>query len=254
LITVRIALVAVLLGFAPAALSAQDEALRGLFLQTRPPINQKPRPQTAAPTQMALGYTLLLRSAFTEPVRVSSSHSFNEGDGIRILIESSADGYLYLFNREGNGPLRMIFPDPRIRRGQNRLPAHVPLIVPPEPAAAAGSSAGWFVFSGPPEPERLFLVFSREPVRGWPHGDELLAYTGGFQLSWELFRQSTAAEAQDVLLRAKRNEGQVLSPGELTSVSRGLTLSRKDPPPSVIRVSKHPRAQQLVSEIELRRR
>lgn len=251
MIIVRIA-VSVVLALLAGPAAGQDTTLRGLFLQTRP---SRPGadPQQAASPPPTLGHSLFLRESSGRPVRVSPLRRFQEGDAVRILVESNIDGHLYVFDREGEGPLRMIFPDVRIRRGENRLAAHVPLLIPGETPEGAGD-APWFVISGPPQAERLYLVFAREPIGAWPRGEQLLRYPGTFEVPWPYFGQAVGAEAQQVITEAARDEGVLFSAAERLSLDRGLRLSRSDPLPSVLRINKQPKAQRLVSEIELKRR
>jgi hypothetical protein len=236
----------------PAAevIPGQHESLRGLFLKTRPSAHQSPPAQPRSPEEIALGYTLFRRDASGRPVRVSPRLRFDDGDAIFVLVESNADGYLYLFNRQSEDPLRMIFPDLRIDRGNARLVAHVPLKIPSDAAQGVGE---WYGFSSPPQPEELFLIFVRQPVSGWPQGKDLLQYPGGFQLSWEQFCRSVGREAKKSCEESSQYDGQPLSVSEQLSLGRGLTLSRHDPPPSVVEVNRH-NAHALMIEIKLRRR
>ena len=232
--------------------SAQDEGLRGLFLSTRPSGRQKPQNQQSTPPRIVLGHTIFVRGTSGEPVRVGPDHLFAEGDAVRLLVESNRDGYLYIFDREGEGPLRMIFPDLGIRRGDARISAHVPVMLP-APMAQAGAQ-DWFMVSGPPKSERLFVVFALKPVSGWPRGEELLSFLGGMEMTWEEFRRSAKLETQKNVVYLNRDDGRALSGSEQTSVMRGLTLSRKDPPPSVLQGDGDPKSLLLMSEIGLRRR
>lgn len=71
----------------------------------------------------------------TPPVRSSSETLFRTGDRIRLSIESTRPGYLYIVGRElragGNfGPPKLIFPTQRIRGGNNYLAPGSPVEFP----------------------------------------------------------------------------------------------------------------------------
>lgn len=71
----------------------------------------------------------------TPPVRSSSETLFRTGDRIRLSIESTRPGYLYIIGRElrpgGNfGPPKLIFPTQRIRGGNNYLAPGSPVEFP----------------------------------------------------------------------------------------------------------------------------
>jgi hypothetical protein len=59
-------------------------------------------------------------------MQIDPSQPLRDGDLIRLVFETNSDGYLYVFNLDDrdNQPV-MIFPDPRLRAGANRVRAHV---------------------------------------------------------------------------------------------------------------------------------
>lgn len=242
-----------------AAALAQDESLRGLFVKTRPAIkaaaneaaNESHQAQAVAPETVAIGYTLFLRDKSGATARVSPAHRFNEGDRLRILIESNRAGHLYIFNREGQGPLRMIFPDLRIRRGNTAVEAHVPLQLPTD-ATGPGNDRDWFILTGPPQPESLFVVFARQPVSQWPASRDLLQHPAGFKIDWDSFVATVRPQAIKSKKHIFSDEGQPLSEGEQASLNRGMKLSRNDPAPSVVEAASG-QTQAFVIEIELKR-
>ena len=120
-------------GFVPAvAVAQQDDDVRGAFITTRPKATSKSssskstattkpshrRPKTTGTTtagtdastgstttpakinvpRIGLGLTLFMRDSNGLAVRTDPSHEFTKGDHVRFLIETNADGYLYLFN------------------------------------------------------------------------------------------------------------------------------------------------------------
>ena len=225
----------------------QGESVRGLFVKTRPDnqTSQKPVPSSG---RLALGYTLYLRDSSGQPVRVDSLHRFANGEAMRVVVEPNSDGYLYIFDREGSGPVEMIFPDLRLRNGDARIAAHLPLQIP-----SGSGDKDWFAFTGQPQSESLILIFSREPVTGWPRGRELLQYPNNFQLSWDQFIEKAPSKTKPTFEKTTGDDGKPMSTGERTSLSRGLKLMRDDPLPSVIEASDE-KSNMLVVYVELIRR
>src|ERR1700694_3846155 len=141
--TMFLSLLLMLFAFAALpTLARQDEDVRGAFLTTRPKANDKgnkpvakpshrrPKPApgpapgpvggggttSAAPKKalprMGLGLTLFMRDSNGLAVRTDPSREFHKGNHVRFLIETSADGYLYVFNTTDGGQPVMLYPDP----------------------------------------------------------------------------------------------------------------------------------------------
>jgi hypothetical protein len=246
----RISGAAALLIFTLIMVLAQESA-RGMFLKSRPTVKHGPQSSHSSAT-VALGYSLFLRDASKKAVRVKTSRVFKPGDAIRILLESNSDGHLYIFNQEGNSPLRMIYPDLLIRGGATRIMAHVPLLLPSEWRRSAGDG-DWFVLSGPLQRELLYVVFSHQLISPWPAGKRLLAFPVGFTLEWDEFRKIARSVTTNVDNQASQDEGAPMTIGEQTSLSRGLKLVRQDPGPSVVRINEN-KLDPFVIEIELLRK
>lgn len=194
--------------------SAQDEDVRGAFIESRPkttnlkgPSRRRRRPpktntntnsavsasvainaNTTAPSPtnrpssrkaqppIGLGYTVFMREPSGRAIRIEPTREFRTGDRIRLAFEPSIDGYLYIFNSENGAAPRMIFPDARLDGGENWVEAHVPVEVPS--SEEPEERLRWFEFFGDPGTERVFIVVTREPLPGVPTADELVAFCG----------------------------------------------------------------------------
>jgi hypothetical protein len=246
---ISLAIVLLLLIGVPCAgvILQQNESVRGLFVKTRPD-TQTAQKQVPSSERLALGYTLFLRDSSGQPARVDPSHRFSEGEAMRVVVEPNSDGYLYIFDREGSGPVQMIFPDLRLRSGDARIAAHMALQIP-----NGSTDKDWFAFTGQPQTERLILVFSKEPVMGWPRGKELLQHPSGFQSSWDRFIEKAPFKTKQPFEKTIGDDGKPMSKGESASLSRGLKLLRDDPLPSVIEASDE-KSNMIVVYIELMRR
>jgi hypothetical protein len=204
---------------------------------------------------IGLGYTLYQREAGNRAVRVNASQVFRAGDALRLLIESNSDGYLYIFNAGNGRAPKMIFPDTRLKKGANRIAAHVPQEVPsskePDPLDR------WFVFDEQAGTESLYLVVTRKPLTGVPIEKELVAYCG-FNANGCPWQPSTAAwnliaAASNVppRLSVSQETRQEISKAELESIEREIGLPPKAPAPSVVQVNASTSQALLVAVIEL---
>jgi len=194
--------------------TAQDEDVRGAFLESRPKSTNlnapsrrhRRRPANANATSavntsagvqvsananvvganrsdakrmsaaIGLGYTIFMRDASGRGIRVEPTHEFQTGDRIRLALEPNVDGYLYIFDSEDGGPPKMIYPDPRLDSGDNWIEAHVPIEVPSSDESE--ERLRWFEFYGKPGGDRIYIIATREPLPTVPTGDDLVALCG----------------------------------------------------------------------------
>lgn len=195
--------------------SAQDDDVRGAFLESRPkttnlkgpsrrhrrrppktntnansaanasaatnpnlatPIATNRPPSRKAQPAIGLGYTIFMREPSGRAIRVEPTRAFRNGERIRIALETNTDGYLYIFNSENGAAPKMIFPDARLDAGENWIEAHVPTEVPS--SEEPEERLRWFEFYGDPGTERILIVVTREPLTAVPTADELVAFCG----------------------------------------------------------------------------
>lgn len=208
---------------------------------------------TGAP--LGIGYTLYMRELNGEAVRVDPSRSFRTGERVRILLETNSDGYLYIFNTTDNGDPVMIYPDVRLDGGGNYIEAHVPIEIPS--SEEEDERFRWFTFDNKPGTERLYIVFSREPLPAVPIEDDLVKYCGqnGQNCPWrpsaQLWSQvKTGLNARVQVVKSK-TYGQAQTAGERDAVNRGLGLSRTAPDPSVIRMNASSDTNLIITVLEL---
>ena len=77
----------------------------------------------------------------------------------------------------------MIYPDAEIDEGGNYLQAHVPFEIPASDAAE--ERLRWFAFDQNTGTEKVFFVFTREPLKDVPTEDELIAFCRNNQCPWQ---------------------------------------------------------------------
>jgi uncharacterized protein DUF4384 len=273
-----------------ATVQEQDEDVRGAFLTTRPkntnknlssssgkPIRRRPRPTpsplanatpkpkkpvpapTPGPTireqKLGMGLTLFMRDSNGLSVRVDPSREFHQNERVRLLLETNVDGYLYVFNTTDGGAPMMIYPDPDLDEGGNYIQAHVPAEVPS--SLASEERLRWFRFDSTPGVERLYFVFTREPLSGVPLESDLIGFCREKPTNcpmrppddlWSLVQKESSAQIQT---NKTADIGGTQTEVEQQATARGIGLNRDDPEPSLIMMSASTSSNTLVATLEL---
>jgi hypothetical protein len=204
---------------------------------------------------LALGYTLYMRDANGDAVRVDPSREFHNGDRVRIALEPNTDSYLYVFHTENNGQPEMIFPDARLAGGDNFIEAHVPTEIPS--SQEQNERLRWFAFYGQPATERLYIVVTREPLPLVPTGDDLVNFCqkNAGHCPWnppaEIWTQVQKEMNARVRVNKEKNYGQAQTTREREATTRGFGLDQAAPAPSVIRMNATSSAPVLVTALDL---
>ena len=210
------------------------------------------RPVNAA--RIGLGMTLFTRDSNGLAIRVDPEHVFRKGDRVRVLLETNTDGYLYIFNQTNDGPVVMIYPDKDLDEAGNYIKAHIPWEIPS--AAADQERLRWLVFDENPGNERLFFVLTREPLKNVPIEDDLISFcnsqSGGCPWRpstevWELIQK----QMQEPLTTDKNGRfGRAQTEPEQKATTRGLSLAKDDPEPSLIMMASS-KSPMLVATLDL---
>lgn len=248
-------LATVLVSFdSPAVRARQDDDTdaRGVFIKSRPKKATRvvrtaarpvARPIAVSPTAhgfaepVGLGFSLFRVLDKARAVRVSPSATFHKGDDLRFVLEPSIDGFLYVFVTTGEKRPVMIYPDPRLERGDNFVYAHSVVEVP----SRRNPAFDIFKIVGDPATERLLFVVSRDPLPGVPVSDELVKYCEKTACPWsppdtsweEIARQSTAERGISV----RKDDGTRITAIEEDALTRDLVLGASDAQPTVIAVN-----------------
>jgi hypothetical protein len=203
---------------------------------------------------MGVGLTLFLRDSNGLAVRTDPDRVFRKGDRVRVLLETNADGYLYLFNTTNDGPPVMMYPHADLDEGGNYLQAHVPFEIPS--SLGEQEHMRWFAFDDVAGAERVFIVFTREPLKGIPLEDELIAFCRDSAASCPIRPSSEIWEAiqkeveQPLRLDKSKAFGTAETQSEQEATTRGLGLSKEDPQPSLVMMASSPRST-LVATLDL---
>ena len=215
----------------------------------------KPGPSGSTPVnarRIGLGVTLFMRDSNGLAVRVDPGHVFQKGDRVRVLLETNSDGYLYIFNTTDDGPATMIYPDAELDEAGNYLQAHVPFEIPS--SVSTDERLRWFTFDQVAGTEHLFFVFTREPLSGVPIEDDLIAFCKDSKCPVKPSSEVWAAvqkQMQEPLKTDKTQEfGGAQTASEKQATSRGIGLSKEDPPPSLVMMASSSRST-LVATLDL---
>lgn len=204
--------------------------------------------------RLGLGMTLFTRDSNGLAVRVDPEHVFRKGDRVRVLLETNTDGYLYIFNQTDEGPVIMIYPDKDLDDAGNYIKAHVPWEIPS--SAADDERLRWLVFDENPGNERLFFVLTREPLDGVPIEDDLISFckNSSGACPWrptaELW-DTVKKQMQEPLATDKSGRyGRAVTAPEQQASTRGLSLAKDDPEPSLIMMASS-KSPMLVTALDL---
>jgi hypothetical protein len=185
-------------------------------------------------------------------VRVDPDHVFRQGDRVRVLLETNTDGYLYIFNTTNDGPASMIYPDASLDEAGNYLQAHVPFEIPT--SLGGEERLRWFAFDDVAGTEHLFFVFTREPLKGIPIDDDLIAFCRDSRCPVQPNEEVWAAVQKGMQEPLKTDKtakfGKAETDGEQQAATRGLGLAKDDPQPSVVMMASSSRAT-LVATLDL---
>jgi len=218
------------------------------------PGKESTKPQPINAPRIGLGFTLFMRDTNGLAIRTDPTHVFQKGDRVRVLLETNADGYLYIFNTTNDGPAVMLYPHPELDEAGNYLQAHVPFEIPS--SLATEERLRWLAFDENAGDERLFFVFSREPLSGVPTEDELINLCRDtkdacpWRPSPELWTMIQNEIAQPVKTDRAKSYGAPQTERELQANARGLGLAKEDPQPSWIMMSSSARPT-LVTTLDL---
>jgi hypothetical protein len=110
------------------------------------------RPPAGAP--LGLRYTVQ-KFADGGSNEVAPDTVFQVGDRVRLLVQASSPGYLYIISQGSSGTWKPIFPSPEVENGDNHVETLHDYILP--------SKDHWMRFDETKGAEKLFIILSRKP-------------------------------------------------------------------------------------------
>ncbi len=205
--------------------------------------------------KMGLGLTLFTRDPSGMSVRADPSRVFRSGERVRVLLETNTDGYLYIFNTTDGGKPVMIYPNAELDEGGNYIQSHVPFEIPS--STASEERLRWFTFDKYAGAERLFFVFTRDPLPLIPTEDDLINYCKQgenrcpIKPETEVWVKIQAELGAPVQVAKSDRYGKAQTTVEIDATTRGIGLSKEDPEPSLVMMRASTDANVLVAMLEL---
>lgn len=205
--------------------------------------------------KMGLGLTLFTRDPNGMSVRADPSRVFRSGERVRVLLETNTDGYLYIFNTTDGGKPVMIYPNAELDEGGNYIQSHVPFEIPS--STAREERLRWFTFDKNAGAERLFFVFTRDPLPLIPTEDDLINYCKQdvnrcpIKPETQLWVKIQTELSAPVQVAKSDRYGKAQTSAEIDASTRGLGLSKEDPEPSLVMMRASTEANVLVAMLEL---
>ena len=220
----------------------------------------KDDPGKGSPTKLnvariGLGLTLFIRDSNGLAVRTDPTREFRKGDHVRFLVETNADGFLYVFNTTDGGQPIMIYPDPEVDEAGNYFQSHVPFEIPS--SLAAEERLRWFTFDDHAGAEKLYFVFSREPLGAVPIEDDLVTFCreNDGKCPWRPADDTWAKIKKEmnepVQIARATKMGSAQTAPEREAVARGIGLNRDDPEPTLIMLTAATTRNMLVTVVDL---
>ena len=144
----------------------------------------------------------------------------------------------------------MIYPDPSLDEAGNYIQAHVPFEIPS--STANEERLRWFTFDQNAGAEKLYFVFSREPLSGVPIEDDLISFcrSNKAKCPWNPAAETWAALEKELSERVKVNRGR-MEGAQTPAEHRGIGLNRDDPEPSLIMLSASTSKNILIATLDL---
>jgi serine/threonine protein kinase len=114
---------------------------------------------------------------------VSPDTTFYSGEGVKVSIQAEQNGYIYILLQGSSGKVFMLYPDPRIRGGNNQIAKGEMLSIP--------ADNGWFQFDKNPGTENIYLVFAENRSDKLIGGLDVTMARGKISLPADLAKEAT---------------------------------------------------------------
>jgi hypothetical protein len=232
-----------------------DDELARSFVITRGTeiVRKKPNAGSRPAGPIGIGYTVFIKGENGKPARVNPTREFQNGDKLRFVIESNTDGYLYIFHQENDGPPKMLFPDARLKWGDNRIEAHAQY----EARSSQEPGDWWFNFVGPAATERFYLVVARTRLPSVWSGERLVNFCQKnpqacpWQPADATWKQLLAQATTKTRESRSQSFGNMPNEIEQKPIRRDVKLQPGDPAPALIKINASRAARIIMAMVEI---
>jgi Domain of unknown function (DUF4384) len=141
----------------------------------RPPARKSPPKRPVIIPRLSMQYWMMIRNRDCQAQEVDPNANFLTDDQLRIGAKVNQPGYLYiLLTLPDRDEATMVFPDPRINRGSNRVTKNLEIIVPyrcpttgePDDKCPRVNPATdcWWNMVKPYGEKEITVIFSRDEI------------------------------------------------------------------------------------------
>jgi hypothetical protein len=162
-----------------------------------------------SPQPLGLKYTIVKQGG-GQYEEVDPETEFHTGDRIRVNVEANDRAYLYIVMQGSSGTWRLLFPNPAISGGNNRIERGKVYRIPPAESPS-------FYFDETPGTEKVSLILTRTPEEDL----EKLIYAAGE-------RNKAAGEGKTMMAQNTTIAGEVMGHVQKQMLSRDLVFEKAD--------------------------
>jgi hypothetical protein len=129
----------------------------------------RPLPKQQKAPLLTIQWHLLKRIDDDNVEQTDPTATFQTGDMIKVGITANQAGYLYIVNQPEGKDAIVLFPDPRINKGQNYVAKDTEYVVPGYCPDFEDPKDCWFKMTPPAGRETLLVIFSRLKITSLPN-------------------------------------------------------------------------------------
>jgi hypothetical protein len=125
---------------------------------------------------------------------------FRNGDKVKFQLETNVDGFVYIFMRGSSGREALLYPQPNIQGGRNRIRAFSRLNIPLKDGQA-------FLVTAEPGEDQITFIVSKKPLLAAGEGDAMAIrqLQGSLSASSATVREFAEPGADGVTLRGDQD-------------------------------------------------
>jgi hypothetical protein len=135
----------------------------------------RPLPKQQPAALLTFQWHLIRRVDDNISEQADSSAIFDTGDKLKLVLTVNQNGFLYIINQPEGKDGVVLFPEPRIRKGQNVVVKNQSYTVPDScydpqnPTEFDDPKDCWFRMDPPAGTETLLVIFSRDKITTLPN-------------------------------------------------------------------------------------
>jgi len=129
----------------------------------------KPLPRKQTASLLTFQWHLLKKNDDDSAAEADPTTTFQTGDKLKVAITANQNGYLYIVNQPEGKDGVVLFPDPRINRGQNYIVKDREYTIPGFCQDEEDPKDCWFKMAPPAGRETILVILSRDKITTLPN-------------------------------------------------------------------------------------